>query len=94
MGYSYSDAEDNYVGAGPSIGGAALMYKEIMNKAPKGAYPCLYELINTGGCSNPQVLKGEAERFIKIVTNKNVRDSLQRLARAAALAKGEINIRH
>ena len=90
MAYSYLDADDSFVGHGPSIGGACAMFDEIRNKASKGAYPALNKLLTSGECEDLTNLKGEALRLMTHVTDKDVKDSLMRLARAASLAKGKV----
>lgn len=90
MTYSYSDAKGNYVGHGPSIGGASALLREVEALAPASLYPHLNSFLEKGECEATKALAGECRRLMKKVTDEDVKDSLARLARAATIAQGSI----
>lgn len=93
MTYSYNDSA-GYLGAGPSIGGAKALFEELAKVSHLQTYPNLNHLLETGMCANTDSLRGEVLRLLKKIKDPDVKDTLQRLARAAAIAKGTITVTH
>jgi hypothetical protein len=76
------------------MGGAAALFKELNKNVDSAFYPCLHELLTTGETNNPNGLQGEAMRLTKKIKDKDVRDTLLRMARAALIADGYVSITH
>jgi len=93
MAYNYQD-DTGWIASGPSIRGSVVMQEEVKKLAPEGAYPYLHNFLQSGESANPQQLAGECSRLAKKTKDKDVKDSLTRLARAAAIAKGSIVCTH
>ena len=91
MAYDYED-EDGYLAAGPSIGGGVALLDALNSNAPANLFPNLNLLIRGGECSSPEGVKGEAIRLAAKIKDKDVKDTLRRLAMAAAQAKGKITL--
>jgi len=94
VGYNYQDGEGKHVGHGPSIGGACHMISVLEKYAGKKVYPNLHSFVETGESSSPELIKAEAERLMAKVSDQKVYDTLSRLARAAAQAKGKLVVTH
>lgn len=80
------------MGYGPNISGLYAMSFEIAKNAPKKHYPHLILLMKTWICDDPQALKLECKKFAEKVKDSDIKDSLSRLARAAARAKDQLVI--
>jgi len=91
VAYSYADSK-GFIGHGPSMGGATALLKELNKNANPALYPCLHELLTTGETNNPNGLQGEAMRLTKKIKDKDVRDTLLCMARAALIADGYVSI--
>jgi hypothetical protein len=90
MTYTYLDGKGKHAGHGPSIGGAMALHKVVKAAGQTGLYPQLNQLLATGTCMNTEQLKGEALRLLSKVTDRDVKDSLRRLAIAASKAEDGI----
>jgi hypothetical protein len=93
MGYSYADSK-GWLALGPSMGGATALLKVLNKGVRPELYPQLHELLTTGETSSPNQLAGEAARLAKKIKDKDVRDTLLRMARAATIAKDYIAVTH
>lgn len=95
MTYNYED-EGGWLGRGPSIGGAVALITELKANIPdwEKLYPNLDKLLTTGESDEPEMIKGDCERIISKTQDTDVKDTLHRLARAAAIAKGKITVTH
>jgi hypothetical protein len=93
MGYSYGDSK-GWLAPGPNIGGAHALMSYLRKNVEAGDYPELRNLLTEGESIRPMVLKGEALRLAKKTTDEDVKDTLLRLARAAAKATGYLMVTH
>jgi hypothetical protein len=74
------------------MGGAKALLDTVNKHAPEKAYPVLHELLTEGSTDSPDLLKGEAQRLAKKIRDKDMKDTLLRLARAAAKATGYLMV--
>jgi hypothetical protein len=68
------------------MGGATALL-DALKKIDSRPYPNMYELLTTGECASPDAVKGEALRLARKIKDRDVKDTLLRMARAAAKAK-------
>ena len=87
MAYNYEDSR-GWIALGPNISGAKALLDEVKKSAPRKAYPVLHELLTEGCTDSPKLLKGEAQLLAEKTEDKDVKDTLLRLADVAAKAKG------
>jgi hypothetical protein len=87
VAYNYEDSK-GWMALGPNISGAAALLHAVKKNAPRKAYPVLHELLTEGSTDSPELLRAEAQRLAEKTRDKDVKDTLLRLARVAAKAKG------
>jgi hypothetical protein len=94
MTYNFEDSQGE-VGAGPSIGGAHALMTALENVNPR-LYPELHELLTTGESSNPDSVKADCEALIGSgkIKDKDVLDTVRKLAMAASQSKDRISVTH
>jgi len=85
MGYNYEDSK-GWIAIGPNISGMGALFDELVAHADPNNYPEMYKLKITGITNSPQLLKGEAARLAAKTKDKNVKDLLLKMSRAAAKA--------
>lgn len=93
MTYSYQD-QNGFLAHGPSIGGAKALLDTLQSGVDEKLYPCLHELLTTGVTQNTEQLAGECRRLATQINDEDVKSTLNRLASAASLAKGQIEVTH
>ena len=91
MAYNYEDSQ-GWMALGPNISGAKALIDEVKKNAPRKAYPVLHELLTRGNTDSPKLLKVEAQRLAEKTRDKDVKDTLLRLAGVAARAKGYLMV--
>jgi hypothetical protein len=86
MAYNYADSK-GWTALGPSIGGAHYLLQYLNKNVDAANYPEMYKLLTTGSTNSPELLKGEATRLAAKTEDKDVKDTLLKMARAAAKSK-------
>jgi hypothetical protein len=92
MAYNYADSR-GWLALGPSIGGVTALFDALKKIDPR-PYPNVHELLTTGECASPDAVNGEALRLARKIKNRDVKDTLLRMAKAAAKAKGYLAVTH
>lgn len=84
MGYTYSDA-NGYLDGGPSISGLKQI-KKVLAMA-QGSFSSLQDLLNHGYTISLAALAEDCMRLSKLTRNKDVKCSLEHLAKLTGKAE-------